>query len=226
MTDAPSKAEANRRSIAALRRDYARAGLRDEDLDPDPFVQFESWFAEAHDAGIDEVNAFTLATATSDGMPAARTLLLKGFDRRGFLFYTNYESQKAADLAANPRAAILFFWRELERQVRITGVVERIAREESEAYFRSRPLGSQLGATVSPQSRPIPDRAWIETRFADLQARFAAPDAVVPLPDHWGGYRVAPVSWEFWQGRQNRLHDRLRYTEDRGGGWRIERLAP
>ena len=221
MTDTQSTAEANGRSIAALRRDYTRAGLREEDADPDPFVQFEIWFAEAHDAGIDEVNAFTLATATPDGVPAARTVLLKGFDRRGLVFYTNYESQKAADLAANPRAAILFFWKELERQIRITGAVERIAREESEAYIRSRPLGSQLGATVSPQSQPIPDRAWIETRFADLQARYAAPDTVVPLPAHWGGYRVAPVSWEFWQGRQNRLHDRLRYTEDREGGWRI-----
>jgi pyridoxamine 5'-phosphate oxidase len=213
-------------TIAVLRTEYTRAGLREEDLAPDPFVQFEIWFAEAQSAGIGEVNAFTLATASSDGMPSVRTVLLKGFDRRGLVFYTNYESQKADDLAANPRAAVLFFWKDLERQVRISGAVEHISREESEAYFRSRPLGSQLGATVSPQSRVIPDRAWIETRFAELESRYAGPDAVVPLPDAWGGYRVIAASWEFWQGRENRLHDRLRYLPDGSGGWRIERLAP
>jgi pyridoxamine 5'-phosphate oxidase len=209
-----------------LRKEYTRAGLREEDLAPDPFAQFEAWFGEAQAAGIEEANAFTLATATPDGTPSARTVLLKGFDRRGLVFYTNYESPKAADLAANPRAAVLFFWKELERQIRVIGAVERTSPEESEAYFRSRPLGSRLGATVSPQSQPIPDRAWIEQRFAELEACHSAPDAVVPLPNFWGGYRIVPATWEFWQGRQNRLHDRLRYLPDGAGGWRIERLAP
>jgi pyridoxamine 5'-phosphate oxidase len=212
--------------LAALRTEYTRAGLREDDLDPDPFRQFETWFAEAQGGGVVEANAFTLATASADGAPSARTVLMKGFDRRGLVFYTHYESDKGGDLAGNPRAAVLFYWKELERQVRIAGAVERISREESEAYFRSRPLGSRLGATVSPQSRVIPDRGWIEERFAELEARYADPDAVVPLPDFWGGYRVIPARFEFWQGRQNRLHDRLRYTPDGAGGWRIERLAP
>ena len=210
----------------ALRKEYTRAGLTEADIDPDPFRQFAVWYAEAQAAAIVEPNAFTLATATADGVPSARTVLLKGFDRRGVVFYTNYESTKAADLAANPRAAVLFFWKELERQVRIVGAVERISREESDAYFRSRPLGSRLGATVSPQSQVIPDRRWLAERFAALAARYAEPDAVVSLPDFWGGYRVMPATFEFWQGRQNRLHDRLRYVSDGAGGWRIERLAP
>jgi pyridoxamine 5'-phosphate oxidase len=226
MADAGAGSSAGGPLIAAVRKEYTRAGLREEDLAPDPFAQFETWFAEAQAAGIEEPTAFTLATATPDGMPSARTVLLKGCDRRGLVFYTNYESAKAADLADNPRAAVLFFWKELQRQVRMAGTVERTSPEESEAYFRSRPLGSRLGATVSPQSQPIPDRAWIEQRFAELEARYAAPDAVVPLPDFWGGYRVIPATWEFWQGRENRLHDRLRYVPDGTGGWRIERLAP
>jgi pyridoxamine 5'-phosphate oxidase len=212
--------------LAALRLDYTRAGLTEADLDPDPFAQFERWFSEAQEGGIVEANAFILATAAPDGQPSARTVLMKGFDRRGLVFYTNYESRKADDLAANPRVAVLFFWKELQRQVRIEGAVERVSRDESAAYFRSRPLGSRLGATVSPQSRPIPDRSWIETRFAELERAYSDPEGVVPLPEFWGGYRVIPASFEFWQGRLNRLHDRLRFVRDGDGEWRVERLAP
>jgi pyridoxamine 5'-phosphate oxidase len=212
--------------LADTRREYTRTGLTEADLAADPFDQFDRWYAEAWAAGIVEANAFTLATATPDGLPSARTVLLKGLDRRGFVFYTNYESAKANDLDANPRAAILFFWRALERQVRIGGEVARVAAEESAAYFRSRPLGSRLGAIVSPQSRPIPDRAWLEARYAELAVRYPEPDADPPLPAHWGGYRLLPTWFEFWQGRQNRLHDRLRYVADGQAGWRVTRLAP
>jgi pyridoxamine 5'-phosphate oxidase len=213
-------------SLAAMRQEYSRAGLTEADLAPDPFAQFERWFAEAQAGGIVEANAFVLATVAADGQPSARTVLMKGFDRRGLVFYTNYESRKADDLAANPRAAVLFFWKELHRQVRIEGAIERVSRQESETYFRSRPLGARLGATVSPQSRPIPDRTWLESRFADLERRYPDPDAAVPLPDNWGGYRLVPAAFEFWQGRENRLHDRLRCVPDGAGGWRVERLAP
>jgi len=206
-----------------MRREYTRAALAEADVDADPVVQFGRWFEQAERSGLLEPNAMTLATATPDGRPSARMVLLRGFDERGFCFYTNYESRKAAELAANPRAALVFWWAELERQVRIEGTVERTSRAESEAYFASRPPGSQLSAAASPQSRVIADRAVIERRVAELAT--AVPDGPVPLPDFWGGYRLAHEVVEFWQGRPNRLHDRLRYRRA-GETWRIERLAP
>jgi len=206
-----------------MRREYVREALAEADVDADPVVQFGRWFEQAEQAGLLEPHAMTLATATPDGRPSARMVLLRGFDERGFCFYTNYESRKAAELAANPRAALVFWWDKLERQVRIEGTVERTSRAESEAYFASRPPGSQLSAAVSPQSRVIGDRAALERRVADLAT--AVPDGHVPLPDFWGGYRLAHEVVEFWQGRPNRLHDRLRYRRV-GDTWRIERLAP
>jgi pyridoxamine 5'-phosphate oxidase len=212
------------RIAAALRLEYTRAGLVEGDMAASPIAQFERWFQEALGAELAEVNAATLATAGADGEPDGRIVLLKGFDDRGFVFYTNYESAKARALASNPRAALVFFWRELERQVRIRGVAVKVAREESEAYFRSRPLGSQLGAWASEQSEVIASRAVIEARFTEVMARFAGAD--VPLPPFWGGYRVEPQSIEFWQGRPSRLHDRLRYTRILEGAWKLERLSP
>lgn len=207
-----------------MRRDYTMAGLVETDLNPDPFVQFRSWFDDAQRAKGAEPNAMTLATADSGGNPSARTVLLKGVDERGFVFYTNYESDKGQQLAGNPRAELLFFWAELERQVRIHGMVTKVDLSESEAYFRSRPTGNQLGAMVSPQSKVIPDRAYLETKYAELEERFA--DTPVPMPDYWGGYRVVPETMEFWQGRVSRLHDRLRYRRIETGAWVVERLAP
>jgi pyridoxamine 5'-phosphate oxidase len=206
-----------------MRREYTREALVEADVDADPVVQFGRWFGQAEEAGLLEPHAMTLATATPDGRPSARMVLLRGFDERGFCFYTNYESRKAAELAANPRAALVFWWAELERQVRIEGTVTRTSRAESEAYFASRPPGSRLSAAASPQSRVIEDRAALERRVAELAT--AVPDGEVPLPDFWGGYRLAHEVVEFWQGRPNRLHDRLRYRRA-GDGWRIERLAP
>lgn len=211
-------------TFASLRKEYDRVGIDVAEMDPNPFRQFAAWFETASAAGVSEANAMTVATATPDGVPSARIVLLKGFDERGFVFYTNYESQKGDDLATNPRAALLFFWKELHRQVRICGAVERVSREQSEAYFHSRPLGSQLSAAISPQSQPVPDRQTLEMRYADLEDHVAADS--VPLPDFWGGYRVVPTSFEFWQGRENRLHDRLRYLPASDGGWTIDRLAP
>jgi pyridoxamine 5'-phosphate oxidase len=206
-----------------MRREYIREALAEADVDADPVVQFGRWFEQATHAGLLEPHAMNLATATPDGRPSARMVLLRGFDERGFCFYTNYESRKAAELAANPMAALVFWWGELERQVRIEGTVERTSRAESEAYFASRPPGSQLSAAASPQSRVIADRAVLERRAAELAT--AVPDGQVPLPDFWGGYRLAHEVVEFWQGRPNRLHDRLRYRRV-GDIWRIERLAP
>ena len=206
-----------------MRREYIREALAEADVDADPVVQFGRWFEQAEQAGLLEPHAMTLATATADGRPSARMVLLRGFDERGFCFYSNYESRKAAELAANPRAALVFWWDKLERQVRIEGTVERTSRAESEAYFTSRPPGSQLSAAASPQSRVVPDRAVLERRVAELAT--AVPDGHVPLPDFWGGYRLAHEVVEFWQGRPNRLHDRLRYRRV-GDAWRIERLAP
>lgn len=211
-------------SIADLRREYARARLDERDVSHDPMVEFARWFAEAQEAQVPEPNAMTLATADAQGGPSARIVLLKGFDERGFVFFTDYRSRKGEELAANPRVALVFYWGELERQVRITGRTSRTTPAESEEYFRSRPLGSRLGAWVSHQSRVIPSRSVLEEGLREVEARF--PDGDVPLPPHWGGYRVAPETIEFWQGRPSRLHDRLRYTPDGRGGWTRERLAP
>jgi pyridoxamine 5'-phosphate oxidase len=206
-----------------MRSDYSREALAEADVDADPVVQFRRWFEQATEAGLLEPTPKTQATATPDGRPSARMVLLRGFDERGFCFYTNYESRKGAELAANPRAALVFWWGELERQVRIEGRVGPTSREESEAYFHSRPPGSQLSAAASPQSKVIDSRAVLERRVAQLAT--GLPDGQMPLPDFWGGFRLAHEVVEFWQGRPNRLHDRLRYRRA-GGIWTIERLAP
>jgi pyridoxamine 5'-phosphate oxidase len=210
-------------AIADLRREYARARLDERDVSHDPMVEFARWFAEAQEAQVPEPNAMTLATATTGGAPSARIVLLKGFDERGFVFFTDYRSRKGDELEANPWAALVFFWVELERQVRIAGRVTKTSSEESEAYFRTRPLGSRLGAWVSHQSRAIPSRHVLEEDLRAVERRFATGE--VPLPPHWGGYRVEPEEIEFWQGRESRLHDRIRYSR-RDGKWKVERLSP
>jgi pyridoxamine 5'-phosphate oxidase len=208
---------------ASLRREYSRAGLNEADMDPDPVAQFHKWFEKVVDANLHEPNAMILATATSDGRPSARTVLLKGYDQRGFVFYTNYEGRKARELEANPACALLFYWGELERQIRIEGRASRIAGEESDAYFASRPRGSRLGAWASQQSRPVAGREVLEERLRALEAEYDGRE--VPRPPFWGGYRVEPEVVEFWQGHENRLHDRLVYRRTRGG-WKRERLQP
>jgi pyridoxamine 5'-phosphate oxidase len=211
-------------SLADLRKDYLAGGLVEDDVDPDPIRQFAVWFEQARTVAGHEPNAMTVSTADAEGVPAARILLLKGFDERGFVFYTNYESAKGQEMAGNPRAALLFYWPELERQVRISGDVERVSREDSESYFHSRPRGSQIGAAVSKQSEVISARQVLVDAVARLEAEYA--DAEIPLPDFWGGYRVRPVWIEFWQGRPSRLHDRLRYLRGEDGTWQIVRLSP
>jgi pyridoxamine 5'-phosphate oxidase len=211
-------------SLADLRKDYSLAGLAEKDLARDPFRQFDTWFQEAEAAKIVEPNAMTLATASRDGRPSARTVLLKGVDGRGFVFYSNYESRKGRELESNPRATLLFPWIALERQVIIEGTVSKISREEAEAYFHSRPLPSQLSAWVSQQSSVISGRKVLESTMKELEKKYAGVE--VPLPPHWGGYRVAPETVEFWQGRRSRLHDRLRFRRAADGGWIVERLAP
>jgi pyridoxamine 5'-phosphate oxidase len=214
--------------IADLRTEYMRETLDESDVAPDPYRQFEHWFAEAVKAQLHEPNAMTLATVDSRGRPAARIVLLKVFDPRGFVFFTNYESRKGRELAANPGAALLFFWPELERQVRIEGLATPIDSAESADYFSGRPRSSQLGAWASPQSEPIGGRAALEARFAAMEARYRDESGAVPCPPHWGGYRLAADTVEFWQGRASRLHDRIRYrrTEEHPGAWVIDRLAP
>lgn len=210
-------------SIADLRRDYKARALGESDAPADPFVLYRQWLDEAVRAELLDATALTLATASPDAVPAARIVLLKDVTDRGFVFFTNYESAKAAHLEANPRAALVSFWADLERQVRITGTVARVAPAVSDEYFQSRPLDSQLGAWASPQSRPIADRAALERRMAEVTTEYAGRD--VPRPPHWGGYEVTASTIEFWQGRPNRLHDRLRYVRE-ASGWRLERLAP
>ena len=210
-------------SIANLRREYALARLDEADVGRDPIAMFGRWFEEARTAEVPEPNAMVLATATPDGAPSARVVLLKGFDQRGFVFFTDYRSRKGAELDGNPRAALAFHWRELERQVRVTGGVERTTADESESYYRTRPRGSRLGAWASYQSRPIESREVLERALGDAERRFADDD--VALPPYWGGYRVVPETIEFWQGRENRLHDRISYARD-GSGWRVGRLSP
>jgi pyridoxamine 5'-phosphate oxidase len=211
-------------ALAALRRSYELAGLDVDDVDPDPVVQFTRWLADAVAAELVEPNAMVLATADSSGRPRARTLLLKGADADGFTFFTNYGSTKGQHLAANPQASLCFAWLELERQVTVTGLVSQVSRDETTAYFRSRPHGSQLGAWTSRQSDVIVSRAVLTQRYAELTEQYP-PGADVPVPDFWGGYRLVPDEVEFWQGRPNRLHDRVRYRRDRDA-WTIERLSP
>jgi len=210
-------------SLADLRKTYTLGGLRRADLAADPITQFNRWMQQALDANLTEPTAMALATADAAGRPAVRIVLLKGVDERGFLFFTNYESRKAKELAANPNAALVLYWAELERQVRITGAVTKASRETSGKYFQSRPRGHQLGAWVSNQSEAIANRAALEERLAELEARFPGD---VPLPPCWGGYILSPIEIEFWQGRPNRLHDRFRYRKESGEAWLIERLAP
>ncbi len=202
---------------------YTRGALDEANTDKDPFQQFAAWFADVHATGAPEPNAMTVASSTPDGYPSARVVLLKGFDERGFVFYTNYQSRKGRELEDNPRAALVFFWPTLERQVRVTGTVRHVSRDETDRYFRSRPRGSQLGAWASRQSTVVEGRAEVENRLTTLDAAYGED---VPTTPHWGGYRVVPDTFEFWQGRPNRLHDRLQYIREIDRGWRIERLSP
>jgi pyridoxamine 5'-phosphate oxidase len=210
--------------VARLRKEYTRAGLKESEADPNPIEQFRTWFDEVLTSNLHEPNAMVLATATVDGRPSARVVLLKGFDERGFVFYTNYEGRKGEELEANPHCALLFYWGELERQVRVEGRVRRVPDKESDAYFAGRPRGSQLGAWASEQSRPVGDRGALEHRLRELEAAYEGRD--VPRPPFWGGYRVEPETIEFWQGRENRVHDRLVYRRSEDGGWRRGRLQP
>jgi len=212
------------RDPAASRYEHIGKGLRRSDLNPDPIKQFANWFTTAIETGIRDVNAMSLATAGQDAKPSVRIVLLKSFDEDGFVFFTNYESEKGKQLEANPYAALGFYWIELDRQIRISGKVDKTSREESQTYFHSRPVGSQLSAWASRQSAVLDGRRVLDARMEEMNERFA--DKRVPLPPHWGGYRLKPDNMEFWQGRSNRLHDRFRYTRQSDGSWLIERLAP
>jgi pyridoxamine 5'-phosphate oxidase len=210
-------------AIADIRKDYKLKSLLEQDVKANPFDQFSEWWNEAVESHIEEVNAMTLATATREGLPSARIVLLKGFTYEGFKFYTNYLSHKGRELEDNPHAALVFFWKELERQIRIEGVVEKLSEEDSEAYFKTRPVASQIGAWASPQSIAIAGRHIIEENVLKYKAEFGTEN--IPKPPHWGGYIVKPVKIEFWQGRRSRLHDRIQYTKQKEN-WKIERIAP
>ena len=212
------------KTIADLRKDYTQSGLVETDVDPNPFKQFKKWFDQALAAQLPEPNAMTLATISQDGKPRARIVLLKNFNEQGFVFYTNYNSQKGQELAKNPWAALIFWWAELERQVRIEGSVEKVAESESDEYFYSRPVGSQLGAWASQQSQVIDNRDVLEHRLQELEEIYQNQN--IPRPTHWGGYRIVPQAIEFWQGRTNRLHDRLYYSLLEDHTWVIKRLSP
>lgn len=207
-----------------MRIDYGKDSLDERQAAQDPMKQFANWFDQARQAGIVETNAMSLATVNASGVPSIRVVLLKEYDARGFVFFTNYESHKGHDLAGNPRASILFYWQSMERQIRVEGTIERIDKAESESYFHSRPREAQIGAWVSRQSTVIRSRAELNERQAELEKRFEGRE--VPLPEYWGGYRLKPTVFEYWQGRASRLHDRLRYVRTPGGWWRMERLAP
>jgi pyridoxamine 5'-phosphate oxidase len=234
-------------AIADIRREYNLAGLRRRDLEPDPIAQFQRWFAQAAGARTSgrirsffvrlykslfmgerstliDVNAMTLATADKEGRPSARVVLLKGVDERGFIFFTNYDSRKGHELAENPNAALVFYWADQERQVCVAGKVSKVSEAESEAYFKSRPRGSRLAAWASRQSEVLPDRAALEAKWKELEAKY--PGEEVPKPPYWGGYVLSPLRFEFWQGRPSRMHDRFRYSKQEDGSWKIERLSP
>ena len=211
-------------NIADIRRDYSHKSLSESDVDANAIRQFEKWWQEAVNSKIDEVNAMTLATASCDGLPSARIVLLKGFNEDGFVFFTNYKSYKAMQLEENPKACLVFFWKELERQVRIMGLVKKVSSEESDSYFHSRPKYSRIGALASPQSQVIESRQWIDEEFVKLVEEYKDKDP--QRPSHWGGYSIKPIIMEFWQGRPSRLHDRIQYTLEENGEWKIERLAP
>jgi pyridoxamine 5'-phosphate oxidase len=212
------------KNIADIRKEYQLQTLREEEVAADPFVQFDHWWDDAVKSELDEANAMTLATASAAGIPAARIVLLKSVTENGFVFFTNYNSHKGKELEENPHACLVFFWKELERQVRISGRVEKISTGESDAYFNSRPAGSRIGAWASPQSSVIASREIIEANIEKYKKQFGDNDIV--RPEHWGGYMVIPTMIEFWQGRPNRLHDRILYSKQAAGGWKIERLAP
>ncbi|MBC7654119.1 MAG: pyridoxamine 5'-phosphate oxidase [Oligoflexus sp.] len=211
-------------TIQNLRQDYRSAALSEEDATENPYKLFEKWFSEALNADVLDPNAMTLATCSNNCMPSARIVLLKEFNEEGFVFYTNYESQKGIEIQQNPYVALVFFWADLERQIRVEGVVEKVSEEESTSYFKSRPKGSQLGALTSPQSKRIPNREFLVEKLAQLEKEYE--DNEIIKPKYWGGYRVIPNKIEFWQGRSNRLHDRLAYIQEKDQSWKFERLAP
>ncbi len=210
--------------IADIRKDYTLAALDEEIAGSDPILFFRKWFEEAEAAHITEVNAMTLATVDADAVPHARIVLLKALDNKGFTFFTNYDSAKGREISANPHVALMFFWKELERQVRIEGIIERVSSQESDTYFNSRPVGSRLGAWASPQSKKIEDRNMLDLNYAHYEKEFS--EIEIPRPKHWGGYRVLPVRIEFWQGRASRMHDRILFSKDDKGDWGKSRLAP